>query len=149
MPVNLWKGFIYRFKGEDELAYVAFDSSRIFLESHEKEYSKYFGYYMSLGLTYAGLGRKEEAIKFGQLAVEKYPTSKDALIGARQEWDLAIVYVMTGEYDLAIDLLEHVMSIPFDLESVATLRLNPKWDPLRDHPRFQALIEKYEKKHEN
>jgi len=56
------------------------------------------------------------------------------------------LYVMAGEYDLAIDLLEHVMSIPFDLESVATLRLSPRWDPLRDNPRFKALIDKYEKK---
>jgi len=28
------------------------------------------------------------------------------------------------------------------------LRHHPDWDPLRDHPRFQALIEKYENKHE-
>ncbi|MBU8932939.1 MAG: protein kinase [candidate division Zixibacteria bacterium] len=146
MSVDLWKGSIYRFMGEDELAYAAFDSSRVFLESHEQEFSGFFGYYMSLGLTYAGLGRKEEAIRFGQLAVEKYPISKDALLGTRQEKELAVVYVMSGEYDLAIDLLEHVMSIPFNLESVATLRLNPIWDPLRDHPRFQALIEKYDTK---
>ncbi len=25
------------------------------------------------------------------------------------------------------------------------LRLDPTWDSLRDHPRFQALLEKYEK----
>jgi len=27
---------------------------------------------------------------------------------------------------------------------VGLLRLHPVWDPLRDHPRFQALLEKYE-----
>ena len=146
MSVDMWKGFVYRHMGENELAYAAFDSSRVFLESHEQEYSGFFGYYMSLGLAYAGLGRKEEAIRFGQFAMEKYPISKDALLGTRQERDLAIVYMSSGEHDTAIDLLEHVMSIPFDLESVETLRLNPMWDPLRDHPRFQALIDKYEKK---
>jgi len=146
MTVNLWKGFVYNYMGKDKLAYAAFDSSRVFLESNEQKFSGYFGYYMSLGLTYAGLGRKEDAVRFGQLAVEKYPMSRDALLGTRQERDLAWVYVMTGEHDAAIDLLEHVMSIPFDLESIETLRLNPMWDPLRDHPRFKALIEKYEKK---
>jgi len=146
MTVSLWKGFVYSYMGEDELAYAAFDSSRVFLESHEQEYNSFFGYYMSLGLTYAGLGRKEEAIRVGQFAVEKYPMSRDALLGTRQERDLAWVYVMTGEHDAAIDLLENLMSIPFDLESIETLRLNPMWDPLRDHPRFKALIEKYEKK---
>ncbi len=144
MSIDLWKGFVYSNMGEDKLAYAAFDSSRAFLESHEEEFSGYFGYYMSLGLTYAGLNKKEDALRFGQLAMEKYPISKDALLGTRQERDLAILYMKTGEHDTAIDLLEHVMSIPFDLESSETLRLNPMWDPLRDHPRFKALIDKYE-----
>jgi len=65
----------------------------------------------------------------------------------RKKRDLALVYVMTGEYDAAIDLLEHVLSVPFDLGSGITLRISPAWDPLRDHPRFQALLEKYEKEH--
>ena len=146
--VNLWRGYIYRSMGENELAQIAFDSARTFLESHEEEYSEYVGYYMGLAVTYAGLGRKEEAIRIGQFAVKKYPISRDALLGTRQEYDLATVYVMTGEYDAAIDLLEHVMSVPYDLESVATLRLKQIWDPLRDHPRFQALIEKYELENE-
>jgi len=143
MSIDLWKGSIYRFMGEDKLAYAAYDSSRIFLESHKEDFSGYFGYYMSLGISYAGLGRKEEAIKFGQLAMEKYPITKDALLGTRQEREFAVVYILLGEYDAAIDLLEHVMSVPFDLESVATLQINPAWDSLRDHPRFKALIEKY------
>ena len=145
----MWRGYIYRSMGENELAQIAFDSARTFFESHDEEYGEYVGYYMGLAITYAGLGRKEEAIRIGRSAVEKYPISRDALLGTRQEYDLAAVYVMTGEYDAAIDLLEHVMSIPFDLESVATLRIKPNWDPLRDHPRFQALLEKYEKEHGN
>jgi hypothetical protein len=27
--------------------------------------------------------------------------------------------------------------------SVHTLRLDPRWDPIRNDPRFQALLEKY------
>ena len=33
-------------------------------------------------------------------------------------------------------------SIPCEF-SVGLLRLDPVWDPLRYHPRFQALLEKY------
>ena len=36
-----------------------------------------------------------------------------------------------------------VLSVPSDL-SVHILRLDPLWDPIRDHPRFQALLAKYE-----
>ena len=38
---------------------------------------------------------------------------------------------------------DELLSIPCDL-SVGLLRLDPVWDPLRNNPRFQALLEKYE-----
>jgi hypothetical protein len=34
------------------------------------------------------------------------------------------------------------MSIPGDL-GIGALRLDPAWKPLRDNPRFQALVHKY------
>lgn len=142
--VNQWRGNIYNFIGDSVRARIAFDSARTFLESHEEEYSEYPGYHIGLAIVYAGLGLKEEAIRMGRLAVGKFPISQDALTGARQEHSLAYVYVMTGEYEAAIDQLDLVLSIPFNLESVATLRMKPIWDPIRDHPRFQALIEKYD-----
>ena len=43
----------------------------------------------------------------------------------------------------ALDLIEDLLSIPCFL-SVGLLRLDPAWDPLRDNPRFQALLEKYD-----
>jgi tetratricopeptide (TPR) repeat protein len=145
MSVNVWRGGIYLCMGEKELAGIAFDSARVFLESNEDEYAAYIGYQSALAMAYAGTGQKEKAIRLGLLELEKYPYSRDVLEGTRAEWDMAKIYVMTGEYDAAIDLIEHFMSVPFELESVATLRSLPWWDPLRDQPRFQALIKKYEK----
>jgi serine/threonine-protein kinase len=145
--VNVLRGFIYQQMGNVELAQTAYDSARVFLESHKDQYTENVSYQMALAMAYAGLGQKERAIRIGQLMLEKYPFSRDVLRGAYSERDMAIIYTATGEHEAAIDLLEHVMSVPFDFESVATLRLNPSWDPLRDHPRFQALIEKCEMEH--
>jgi len=50
---------------------------------------------------------------------------------------------MVGEFDAPIDQLEYLLSIPATF-SVQLLRLDPFWDPFRDHPRFQALLDKYE-----
>jgi len=54
---------------------------------------------------------------------------------------LAWTYVRVGEYDAAIEQLEHLLSIPSEVSS-HLLRLDPIYDPLRDHPRFEALLQK-------
>ena len=55
---------------------------------------------------------------------------------------LAEIYSMLGEQDAAIDHLEVLLSIPSHI-SVPLLKIDPQWDPLREHPRFRALVEKY------
>ena len=90
-----------------------------------------------------GLGRKEDAITEGEFAVELMPMSKEAWRGAYREEDLARIYTMVGEYDAAIDRLERLLAVPSPT-AVPMLRIDPSWNPLRDHPRFQALLAKYE-----
>jgi serine/threonine-protein kinase len=75
--------------------------------------------------------------------VELYPVSKDAFGGPDYVEGLAQIYVMVGEYDAALDQIEYLLSIPYWL-SVPSLRIDPLWDPLRNHPRFQKLLEKYD-----
>jgi serine/threonine-protein kinase len=74
------------------------------------------------------------------------PVSKDALNSLDLLEALARIYIMVGEYEAALDEIEYLLSIPGWL-TVSILRIDPRWDPLRDHPRFQALLEKYEKEH--
>jgi hypothetical protein len=50
---------------------------------------------------------------------------------------------MVGEYDEALRLLEGPMSKQRVYHGIGTLRLDPVWKPLRDNPRFQALLHKY------
>ena len=99
--------------------------------------------FVALGHALALLGRNEEAVRAGEQAVELAPISIDALEGADQAIELAKIYSRVGEADKALDLIDELLSIPCDL-SVGLLRLDPVWDPLRDHPRFRALLEKYE-----
>jgi len=96
----------------------------------------------TLGLAYAYLGRKEEAISEGERAVELLPVSRDAEAGPTQVTRLAQIYAQVGEPDAALDRIEYLLSIPSHL-TVARLRLEPWWDPLRDHPRFAEILERY------
>ena len=71
------------------------------------------------------------------------PTSEYAANRPSMLWSLAEIYVMVEEYEAAIDQLEMALSVPW-IFSGAILDLDPVWDPLRDHPRFQVLLAKYE-----
>jgi serine/threonine protein kinase/Flp pilus assembly protein TadD len=94
-----------------------------------------------LGIAYAGLRRKQDAIREGRAGVDLAQASKDVFDVLRVE-DLARIYVMVGEHDEAIHLLEDVMSVPATL-GIGALRLDPAWAPLRGQPRFEALLRKY------
>ena len=93
-------------------------------------------FHSSLGRAYAGLGRKEEAIREGLLSANQFPMSKDAVTGSYLTEELATIYVMVGEYDAALNLIDSLLSCASQATSVAIFRLDPRWDPLRDHPRF-------------
>jgi hypothetical protein len=54
----------------------------------------------------------------------------------------AYVYIFIGDEERAIDIFEALMARPSVL-TLFELMYDPGCDPLRDHPRFQALIEKY------
>jgi tetratricopeptide (TPR) repeat protein len=143
----LMKAEVYSLLTDSTQSRAYYDSARLFYESHLAIVAglpQSLRAFATLGLAgaYAGLGRKEDAIRLAQKAGEQLPVSKDALFGAMLAEYRAQVYVKVGEYDLAIDQLELLFSIPSNI-TVPGLRLDPGWDPLRTHPRFQALLKKY------
>ncbi len=137
-----WKALIYRRAGQQEKAVTYYDSARITYEEQVEKDPDSYAAHGNLGLAYAGLGRREDAIREGKLAVEIMPLSRDANIGTTTIWYLARIYTMLGEQDAAIDQLELLLSIPSGV-SVPLLRLDPQWDPLREHPRFRGLVGGY------
>ena len=133
---------------EPDLANNYFDSARIILEKQVKEQPDISDTLYRLGLAYAGLGRKEDAIRAGKRAVELYPVSMDTYLGPIYVAWLAKIYVMVGEYEVALDKIEYLLSIPNRYVSAQLLQLDPIWDPLRELPRFKQLLDKYSEKKE-
>ncbi len=101
----------------------------------------------NLGLLYAFMGKRDEAIREGRLAVELKPESKDATDGAIMLCYLALIYTRVGEIDQAIPLIADLLKTPGAVDSVdysitqSDLKYRWEWDPLRKDPRFQKLLE--------
>jgi tetratricopeptide (TPR) repeat protein len=143
-PKSLYMGWIYDLMGRPEEAVPFYEAARELLEAEVVNRPDEAPVRISLGFAYAGLGMKEEAIREGEMAVELIPVEKDALAGPFYLYDLALIYTLVGEYDRALDVAERLLSMPA-LFSVHTVRLDPMFDPLRDHPRYAKIIEKYSK----
>ena len=95
-----------------------------------------------LGLTYAHLGRREHAIREIERQIDL--DAQDLFDVPWGQRDLAYVYAMFGEAEAAIEILDQLLVTSYNAAiTVERLRLDPRLDPLRDHPRFQALLEKY------
>jgi serine/threonine-protein kinase len=131
---------IYGLMGNKQLEQDQYKSAASVLETGIQQEPNDARFHSALGIAYAGLARKQDAIREGKLAVELLPVNKDAMRSFYRAKDLAQIYVMVGEFDLAIDQLEFLLSIPGEL-SVPLLRIEPAWEPLRDHPRFRNLVE--------
>ncbi len=143
VPRSLLHAEILRLKGDAASARPDYDAARAQLERRLRDDPQDARVHSSLGVAYAGLGRIEEAVREAKLGVDLLPFATDALRGQYRLWDLARIYTMVGQYDAAIDQLEILLERP-SLTSVALLRIDPTWDALGDHPRFQALLDKYE-----
>jgi tetratricopeptide (TPR) repeat protein len=127
--------------GRLELAAAYYDSARALLEVAVSGGASAFGRLGDdLALAYSGLGRKDEAIRTIESAVETAPIYLGAERGVSLADDLAEIYVRVGEYEAAIDQLEYLLSMP-SIISIPLLRVDPLYEPLRGHPRFQTLLE--------
>jgi non-specific serine/threonine protein kinase len=144
IPRSQYAGLVYYHMNDLDRARACFDSARVILEKQLKERPDDHRIHSSLGVVYAGLGRKEDAIREGKFGVDLFPVKKDAYIGPARVEDLALVYIMVGEYDAALDQIEYLLSIPSWI-SVSLLRLDPRYDPLRKLPRFQKLLQQPDK----
>ena len=92
---------------------------------------------ITLALAYAGAGQQKAALDQARRAIELYRS--DAINRPLAELALAQAQALNGDHAAAIAGLEQSLKVPAGV-TVAQLRLDPAWDPLRGDPRFQALL---------
>ncbi|MEK9136964.1 MAG: hypothetical protein AAB393_07565, partial [Bacteroidota bacterium] len=141
MPISLVQARIEQTIGDPSRSRQLFDEARKQLESLLVATPEDGRFHSAIGITYAGLGRKGDAIREAQKGVELLPVEKEAWRGSYRLVSLATVYTMVGEQEKALDVLERLVSIPADF-SVQLLKIDPTWKPLSGNARFQRLVKR-------
>jgi TolB-like protein/Flp pilus assembly protein TadD len=94
-----------------------------------------------LSWVYLALDRKADAVKISRKAAELLPPQKDALVGDYNLTGMAEIEAHTGDTADAVTILRQLLSIPAgDTVSIARLKIDPVWDPIRNDPGFQKLL---------
>ena len=144
MPKNFCEGVAARARDDSATAESAFTAARDEMAKVVDEQPDYAEALSVLGMSNAALGRKEDALRESRRAAELFSVTKDAVTGGEILRNLAVNYAWAGEKDLALKQLEEVVHI-YSPISYGQLRLHPWWDPLRDDPRFESIVEQSKK----
>ena len=142
IPQTMFKAVIYEYLNQSEPARKAYEASLPVLEKMVKEVPADPRYHSSLGIVYAGLGRKEDAIREGLKAVELLPVTKDAVYAIGHIQDLALIYLKSGEPDMALKQIEQLLSIPSWI-SPAWLEWDIRFASMKSNPGYSELLKKY------
>jgi TolB-like protein/Flp pilus assembly protein TadD len=139
-PSSWAEGQVARARGDNQKAVAAFAAARKKVDAIQADKPKDASDFADVARLDAGLGRKEEAIREAQRAVEIQPIAKDSLNGPTWVANLALVYAWTGERDRALEQLERVATVPGLAPTYGDLLLNPCWDDLRGDSRFDKIV---------
>jgi len=139
----------YRLSGEGELADTMFRTARAQAEqalARTMDSPRSRTEHMTeLGEALAGLGKTEEAVTLGRRALEDVAHRGDAMDIAVVRMEVILrVLIPAGAVDLAFDELETYFAGPGPW-SVEGLSRDPEVRSIRDDPRLEKLLTKYQR----
>ena len=132
-------GCIKADEGDEAAARIAYAKARPLQLAYVNKWPDEPNSLMVLAATDAALGRKEEALREARQAVAMQPISQNAVDGPILATNLAEVYLLAGERELAMEQLESLVEVPRAL-NYGELAKMAEWDSLRNDPRFQKLL---------
>jgi len=146
LPKSYLQACVDLVRGDTAKAQTEFEAARPAIEKLVKDSPQDGTRRAQLGLLYAFLGRKEDALREGKRAMELRPITHDVIEGAVIEAFYALICARLGMADEAISQIERLLITPFAVDyddasiTLSDLRTRWEWDPLRNDPRFQKIL---------
>ena len=111
------------------------------LETRVREHPQDIRSLRALSWVYLALNRKTDAINIARQTLDLLPPERDAFLGTDNLASLAEMQAQTGAAAGAVQNLRKLLAMPAgDTISIARLRIDPVWDPIRSDPGFQQLL---------
>jgi TolB-like protein len=127
--------------GQTEAAKSAGEEALPLLEARLKERPDDTFAMTELSWVYLALGRNADALRLSRQAADSISIERDALAGPNFQNGLAQIEARAGAPEEAIKRLRRLLSIPAGtVSSIARLKIDPVWDPIRNRPDFQQLL---------
>jgi tetratricopeptide (TPR) repeat protein len=127
--------------GEPDAAKSAGEEALPSLEARLRERPDDIFAMTELSWIYVALGRNADALRLSRQAADTISIEKDAFSGPNFQIGLAQIEARAGAPEEAIKRLGRLLSIPAGWEvSIARLKIDPVWDPIRNRPDFQQLL---------
>jgi TolB-like protein len=139
VPRAWFEGLLAKLRQDAPGAHAAFMAARAETEKLVRAQPGNVRPLIAVAFIDAELGDKEKAIREGRTACDMLPPARDAISGVILISDLARIYALTGEKDLALEQLDVVSKLPWG-PSYGALRLDPEWDSLRSDQRFEKIV---------
>jgi serine/threonine-protein kinase len=132
---------IHVLAGDTASAMAEIEEARDLLEARLRERPNDIDTITQLSWVYVALKRNTDALNLARQATRLLPLEKDAYLGTGILANLAEVEAQTGETAEAVKTLRRLLSIPAGVcVSIARLKIDPVWDPIRNDPGFQQLL---------
>jgi serine/threonine protein kinase/Tfp pilus assembly protein PilF len=127
--------------GESDTAKSAGEEALPSLEARLRERADDTFAMTELSWVYLALGRNADALRLSRQAADTISIEKDAFSGPNFQIGLAQIEARVGASEEAIKRLRRLLSIPAGWEvSIARLKIDPVWDPIRNRSDFQKLL---------
>jgi TolB-like protein/DNA-binding winged helix-turn-helix (wHTH) protein/cytochrome c-type biogenesis protein CcmH/NrfG len=141
-PGSLAAAQVYESMGRDEDARKSYTAAYEELRRRQQRSPEDYQIAAALGLAMAGLGRAEEAVRFGEQAVQLQPVTRDAAEGPLYLYLLAQIHARLAQRAEAFAVLDRMFSLP-GFYNERWVEHDPGFANLRSDAAFAAHVARW------